>query len=248
MAGEFGISVDEVITLLRQMDVPVRSHVSPLTDDQVARIRARWEREKRARATAPAAASRRRRGAAAPVAEAPPPVVETPVETGPARRRRRVVETPPAPVETAAEPAIPAEPPLPGSGIVDTVAKAREAAKAAAAPPVAPPEQEWVPRPLPSDAQLLADALLERATVPAEVARGVRAALRGPRQVAGRLGEALIGLHRICAEVGMNPRDRAVDTSKGRGLSVEACERMLWEAGFIHELHAPACLASSAQS
>ena len=55
MAGEFGISVDEVITLLRQMDVPVRSHVSPLTDDQVARIRARWEREKRARATAPAA-------------------------------------------------------------------------------------------------------------------------------------------------------------------------------------------------
>src|SRR4029077_8535578 len=77
MAGEFGISVDEVITLLRQMDVPVRSHVSPLTDDQVARIRARGDGEKRPRATAPpAAASRRRRGAAAPVVEAPPPVVE----------------------------------------------------------------------------------------------------------------------------------------------------------------------------
>ena len=56
MAGEFGISVDEVINLLRQMDVPVRSHLTPLSDDQVARIRARWEREKRARATAPAAA------------------------------------------------------------------------------------------------------------------------------------------------------------------------------------------------
>ena len=139
MAGEFGISVDEVITLLRQMDVPVRSHVSPLTDDQVARIRARWEREKRARATAPpAAASRRRRGAATPVVEAPPPVVEAAPETGPARRRRRVVDTPTPPVEAAAEPAIPAEPPLPGSGIVDTVAKAREAAKAAAAPAVAP--------------------------------------------------------------------------------------------------------------
>ncbi|HEU4878341.1 MAG TPA: hypothetical protein VFT21_02760, partial [Gemmatimonadaceae bacterium] len=66
MAGEFGISVDEVINLLRQMDVPVRSHMTPLSDDQVARIRARWEREKRARATAPAAApTRRRRGAAA---------------------------------------------------------------------------------------------------------------------------------------------------------------------------------------
>ena len=33
----------------------------------------------------------------------------------------------------------------------------------------------WLPRPEPSDAQLLADALLERATVPAEAARGVRA-------------------------------------------------------------------------
>jgi diacylglycerol O-acyltransferase / wax synthase len=57
--------------------------------------------------------------------------------------------------------------------------------------PVAPPEHEWVPRPLPSSAQLLADALLERATVPGEVARGARAALRGPRTVATRLGRAL---------------------------------------------------------
>ncbi len=57
--------------------------------------------------------------------------------------------------------------------------------------PVAPPEHEWVARPLPSPAQLLADALLERATVPAEVARGVRATLRGPRTVAARLGRAL---------------------------------------------------------
>jgi diacylglycerol O-acyltransferase / wax synthase len=57
--------------------------------------------------------------------------------------------------------------------------------------PVAPPEQEWVPRPLPSSAQLLADALLERATVPGEVARGVRATLRGPRTVATRVSRAL---------------------------------------------------------
>ena len=60
--------------------------------------------------------------------------------------------------------------------------------------PVAPPEHEWIPRPLPSAAQLLADALLERATVPAEIARGVRAAFRGPRQLAGRLGETLAGV------------------------------------------------------
>jgi diacylglycerol O-acyltransferase / wax synthase len=57
--------------------------------------------------------------------------------------------------------------------------------------PVAAPEQDWVARPLPSPAQLLADALLERATVPGEVARGVRATLRGPRSVAARLGRAL---------------------------------------------------------
>jgi WS/DGAT/MGAT family acyltransferase len=60
--------------------------------------------------------------------------------------------------------------------------------------PVAPPETEWVPQPLPTDAQLLADALLERATVPAEIARGFRAALRGPRQVADKVGQALVGV------------------------------------------------------
>jgi diacylglycerol O-acyltransferase len=59
--------------------------------------------------------------------------------------------------------------------------------------PAAPPP-EWIPRPLPSDAQLLADALLERATVPAEIVRGVRATLRGPRHVAQRLGRAAVGV------------------------------------------------------
>jgi diacylglycerol O-acyltransferase / wax synthase len=54
--------------------------------------------------------------------------------------------------------------------------------------PVPTPEPDpWIPRPLPSSAQLLADALLERATVPGEIARGVRALARGPRQVLGRV-------------------------------------------------------------
>lgn len=57
--------------------------------------------------------------------------------------------------------------------------------------PVATPELPWVPRPLPSSAQLLADALLERATAPAEVVRGLRATLRTPRRVARRLAEDL---------------------------------------------------------
>jgi diacylglycerol O-acyltransferase / wax synthase len=60
--------------------------------------------------------------------------------------------------------------------------------------PVAPPDHEWVPRPLPTHAQLLADALLERATVPGEIVRGVKATLRGPRHVAGRFSRALGGV------------------------------------------------------
>ncbi|WP_411279622.1 translation initiation factor IF-2 [Gemmatimonas sp.] len=95
MAGEFGISADEVIALLRQMDVPVRSHLSLLTDDQVSRIRARWEREKRVRAEkaqpAPAAAPRRRRTGAAAAPDAPAPAVEAEAPA-PAVRRRRAAE------------------------------------------------------------------------------------------------------------------------------------------------------------
>jgi WS/DGAT/MGAT family acyltransferase len=60
--------------------------------------------------------------------------------------------------------------------------------------PVAPPEHEWVARPLPTGAQLLADALVERAVAPSEMVRGVRAALRGPRAVAGKLGQAAAGV------------------------------------------------------
>jgi WS/DGAT/MGAT family acyltransferase len=60
--------------------------------------------------------------------------------------------------------------------------------------PVAQPEQAWIPRPPPSDSQLLADALLERATAPGEIVRGVRHALRGPRSIATKVGEGLVGV------------------------------------------------------
>ncbi len=70
--------------------------------------------------------------------------------------------------------------------------------------PVAPPDHEWVPRPLPSDAQLLADALLERAIVPAEIVRGIRRAWRGPQQVLAKLGEGLVGVGAL-AWAGMQP-------------------------------------------
>jgi len=143
LAGEFGVSSDEVINLLRQMDVPVRSHLSPLSDDQVARIRARWEREKRARVAAPPAATRRRRGATAPAAEVkaePAPAAET----GGVRRRRRAAEpVAEVPAETApvAEPVAPPAPaPAPKSPPIAASAPIE-------APPVERPKTSPPPRP-----------------------------------------------------------------------------------------------------
>jgi translation initiation factor IF-2 len=112
LAGEFGINADEVVALLRTMDIPVRSHISPLTDDQIARIRARWEREKRARAEKPAPAPAkggRRRSAAAPVAPAPEPVPAPADDSSPVRRRRKAADVESAAAAAAAEAAVEAE-------------------------------------------------------------------------------------------------------------------------------------------
>jgi translation initiation factor IF-2 len=105
LANEFGTSADDVASVLRQMDISVRSHSSKLTDDQVARIRARWEREKRARAerqSAPAASTRRRRTKAAPE---PEPAAAPAAEAGgeaPIRRRRKAADVQAAAEEQAA--------------------------------------------------------------------------------------------------------------------------------------------------
>ena len=62
--------------------------------------------------------------------------------------------------------------------------------------PAAPaePVETWQPRPLPSNSQLLAEALLERTTEPREIARTVRHAFRGPREFARNTLEAAGGL------------------------------------------------------
>jgi diacylglycerol O-acyltransferase / wax synthase len=72
--------------------------------------------------------------------------------------------------------------------------------------PAAPPDtgERWLPRPLPSGAQLLGEALIERATVPAEIARSIRAVLRGPRMVAEGLRDAAVGVGAM-AWAGLNP-------------------------------------------
>jgi len=56
------------------------------------------------------------------------------------------------------------------------------------------PPVPWVARPLPGPAKLLADALVERSTAPAEMVRGARAMMRRPRRALGRVKDALVGV------------------------------------------------------
>jgi diacylglycerol O-acyltransferase len=95
-------------------------------------------------------------------------------------------------------------------------------------PVPAGPVPEWIPRPLPSGAQLLADALLERATVPGEIARGVRHTLRGPRQVAERLARATVGvgaLARIAQSAPPSPLNVRIGPHR----------RFTWVTGDLHD-------------
>jgi diacylglycerol O-acyltransferase len=96
-------------------------------------------------------------------------------------------------------------------------------------PPPPGPVPEWVPRPLPSDAQLLADALLERATVPGEIARGVRRALRGPRQLAAGLAEAAAG-------VGALARIMQAAPPSPLNVRIGPHRRFSWVAADLHDV------------
>jgi WS/DGAT/MGAT family acyltransferase len=75
--------------------------------------------------------------------------------------------------------------------------------------PATPPAEgkRWLPAPMPSRAQLLGEALVERITVPAEVVRGTRALFRGPRRIARAAVDGLAGVGAM-ARVGLNPAPR----------------------------------------
>jgi WS/DGAT/MGAT family acyltransferase len=73
--------------------------------------------------------------------------------------------------------------------------------------PDAPPSAEgkrWLPAPTPSSAQLLGEALYERATVPAEIVRGARALVRGPRRIASSALGSLAGVGSM-VRAGLSP-------------------------------------------
>src|SRR5207244_3893132 len=121
--------------MLKELDIFVRSHLSPLKPEQVALMRARWEREKRKQKEGRAAALFRdlpaaeepgvepplAAASAAPAAPlpaqhaaafvAPRPVIPTPVRPKPVASATPggAVPAPPRPVASAAPGAIPLE-------------------------------------------------------------------------------------------------------------------------------------------
>ena len=95
LAAEFGIPAEQLMTLLKEMNIFVRTHMSALEPDQVAAVRVRWEREKRKPAIEEAPKKGRRKAVKAaepaPAADAGKPV----------RRRRTAAEV--AETEAVAE-------------------------------------------------------------------------------------------------------------------------------------------------
>src|SRR2546425_4051626 len=83
--------------MLKEQDIFVRSHLSPLKPEQVALMRARWEREKRKQKDAPAAPKRRR------AVKAVEPVAAVEPDGRPQRRRPTAAEMAAGDAEAQAE-------------------------------------------------------------------------------------------------------------------------------------------------
>ncbi len=76
--------------------------------------------------------------------------------------------------------------------------------------PATPPAlgTTWQPRPEPSRAQLLADAMLEKATKPTEALRSIKAVIRTPSRIARSLLEDVSGIGAL-AWAGLNPAPKS---------------------------------------
>jgi translation initiation factor IF-2 len=85
LAAEFGVAPEQLLNMLKDMNIFVRSHMSALESDQVSAVRVRWEREKRRSAEEPVAKKGRRKAAKAE----PVPVA---AEAKPTKRRRTAAE------------------------------------------------------------------------------------------------------------------------------------------------------------
>ncbi|HOX21198.1 MAG TPA: translation initiation factor IF-2 [Gemmatimonadales bacterium] len=95
LAAEFGVTSEQLIQSLKEMNIFVRSHLSALEAGQVSALRVRWEREKRKSAEEPKPKRGGRRKAAEPVEPVAP--------AAPVRRRRTAAEVAKVEAEAAAE-------------------------------------------------------------------------------------------------------------------------------------------------
>ncbi len=100
LAAEFGVPADQLMGMLKDMSVFVRSHMSALEDSQVSAVRVRWEREKRKAAIAADASAPKKKRVTKKVAKAAAPA-EPADGAKPAKRRRTAAEV--AKVEAEAE-------------------------------------------------------------------------------------------------------------------------------------------------
>jgi len=107
LAAEFGIDAEQLLTLLRDMNIFVRTHLSALEPDQVSKIRLRWEREKR-KATEEAPRKGRRTAAKSTPAATPAPTTKSAAATKAAPKATKTTRTratkAAAPAPAAAEP------------------------------------------------------------------------------------------------------------------------------------------------
>ena len=118
LAKELNVPSDALVQLLREMNLAVKSHMSQLGDDQVARVRAAFERE--------------RRSGHDDAVEAIGAAIEDAQQTGPRRRRRRrTAEAEAEPVEVAE--AVAAAPAAEADTTASAAADAAEAMAAEAA-------------------------------------------------------------------------------------------------------------------
>jgi translation initiation factor IF-2 len=85
LAAEFGVPPEQLLGMLKDMNIFVRSHLSALENDQVSAVRVRWEREKRKSAEEPTAKKGRRKAVKAEPAQVP-------LEPRPTKRRRTAAE------------------------------------------------------------------------------------------------------------------------------------------------------------
>jgi diacylglycerol O-acyltransferase / wax synthase len=69
---------------------------------------------------------------------------------------------------------------------------------------IAPPETPWSPKPAPTGAELLAHAVLDSASVPAEAARSLAGAVRAPKRALGALRGGLAGVGALALS-GLSP-------------------------------------------